>query len=241
MDQDHRADERIDSSVTEAGQAWVDGNDESPETPDAEIAVSNETPEPEGVEELNDQTADDSVVDEGRDAPPLDDAELDVPAVDAPELDAPELDAPESDAPELEAPALDAPEPDTSPLETVERDDSAPVEAAQADGGVLDAEDGPEHAAEPSSEPDRRAPVVPDNGYSRESYAIHATRSELPLFNVALTGRRDDSGWLSSLSRVLGGPDGPVGSPDAAAATAHAAIDRRTRTQPGRDEEPSAS
>ncbi|QHC71323.1 hypothetical protein [Rathayibacter sp. VKM Ac-2801] len=75
----------------------------------------------------------------------------------------------------------------------------------------------------------RRAPVVPDNGFSRESYAIHATRSELPLFSDALNAGRDDSGWLSSLSSTLAGPTGPVGSPDSAAEAAQAALDRRTR------------
>ncbi|QHC67710.1 hypothetical protein Q0F99_03995 [Rathayibacter oskolensis] len=72
--------------------------------------------------------------------------------------------------------------------------------------------------------PERRAPVVPDNGYSRESYAIHATRSELPLFSSALSGTRDDAGWLSSLSGMLGG-----GEPDAAATAAESAIERRRR------------
>lgn len=71
---------------------------------------------------------------------------------------------------------------------------------------------------------EKRSPVVPDNSYTRESYAIHATRSELPLFSDALTGRRDDAGWLSSLSGVLGG-----GDTDAAASAAQAAIDRRKR------------
>ncbi|PPH44627.1 hypothetical protein C5D09_12600 [Rathayibacter sp. AY1C9] len=75
----------------------------------------------------------------------------------------------------------------------------------------------------------RRTPVVPDNGFSRESYAIHATRSDLPLFSDALNAGRDDSGWLSSLSSTLAGPTGPVGSPDSAAETAQAALDRRTR------------
>jgi hypothetical protein len=75
----------------------------------------------------------------------------------------------------------------------------------------------------------RRTPVVPDNGFSRESYAIHATRSELPLFSDALNAGRDDSGWLSSLSSTLAGPTGPVGSPDSAAEAAQAALDRRTR------------
>lgn len=71
---------------------------------------------------------------------------------------------------------------------------------------------------------EKRAPVVPDNSFTRESYAIHATRSELPLFSDALTGRHDDAGWLSSLSGVLGGAD-----TDAAATAAQAAIDRRRR------------
>ncbi|PPH56616.1 MULTISPECIES: hypothetical protein [unclassified Rathayibacter] len=75
----------------------------------------------------------------------------------------------------------------------------------------------------------RRTPVVPDNGFSRESYAIHAARSDLPLFSDALNAGRDDSGWLSSLSSTLAGPTGPVGSPDSAAETAQAALDRRTR------------
>ncbi|SMH29126.1 hypothetical protein SAMN06295885_0268 [Rathayibacter oskolensis] len=70
----------------------------------------------------------------------------------------------------------------------------------------------------------RRASVVPDNGYSREDYAIHATRSELPLFSGALSGHRDDADWLSSLSGVIGG-----GDPDGAAAAADAAIERRRR------------
>ncbi|PPH12216.1 hypothetical protein C5C71_04565 [Rathayibacter sp. AY1C1] len=75
----------------------------------------------------------------------------------------------------------------------------------------------------------RRTPVVPDNGFSRESYAIHASRGDLPLFSDALNAGRDDSGWLSSLSSTLAGPTGPVGSPDSAAETAQAALDRRTR------------
>ncbi|PPG17473.1 hypothetical protein C5D36_04225 [Rathayibacter sp. AY1C6] len=75
----------------------------------------------------------------------------------------------------------------------------------------------------------RRTPVVPDNGFSRESYAIHAARSDLPLFSEALNAGRDDSGWLSSLSSTLAAPTGPVGSPDSAAETAQAALDRRTR------------
>ncbi|PPF12586.1 hypothetical protein [Rathayibacter sp. AY1A5] len=80
-----------------------------------------------------------------------------------------------------------------------------------------------------STRASRRTPVVPDNGFSRESYAIHATRSDLPLFSDALNAGRDDSGWLSSLSNTLAGPTGPVGSPDSAAETAQAALDRRTR------------
>lgn len=84
------------------------------------------------------------------------------------------------------------------------------------------------HSVEPD-EP-RRTPVTPDNGYSRESYAIHATRSELPLFNDALNGGRSDLSWLSSLSSMLGGSKGPVGSAEGAAAVAHAAIDRRLAT-----------
>jgi hypothetical protein len=71
---------------------------------------------------------------------------------------------------------------------------------------------------------EHRAPVVPDNGYSRESYAIHATRTELPLFSNALHGSRDDARWLSSLSGVLGS-----GDPEAAASAAQAAIERRRR------------
>lgn len=82
---------------------------------------------------------------------------------------------------------------------------------------------------------EKRAPVVPDNSYSRESYAIHATRSELPLFSDALTGRRDDAGWLSSLSGVLNG-----GESDAAAA-AQAAIARRTTRPRTAPEEPGAT
>ncbi|PPG54609.1 hypothetical protein C5C41_03810 [Rathayibacter sp. AY1E9] len=80
-----------------------------------------------------------------------------------------------------------------------------------------------------STRASRRTPVVPDNGFSRESYAIHAARSDLPLFSDALNAGRDDSGWLSSLSSTLAGPTGPVGSPDSAAETAQAALDRRTR------------
>lgn len=82
-------------------------------------------------------------------------------------------------------------------------------------------ESDPRDDARPS---DRRAPVVPDNGYSRESYAIHATRTELPLFSNALQGSRDDARWLSSLSSVLGS-----GDPEAAAVAAQAAIERRRR------------
>ncbi|KQQ05408.1 MULTISPECIES: hypothetical protein [unclassified Rathayibacter] len=77
---------------------------------------------------------------------------------------------------------------------------------------------------ESEAPPERRAPVVPDNGYTRESYAIHATRSDLPLFSSALTGDRDDADWLSSLSGMLGG-----GEPDAAATAAESAIERRRR------------
>ena len=62
--------------------------------------------------------------------------------------------------------------------------------------------------------------ATPD--YSREDYAIHATRSELPLFSEAVADRHDDSGWLSSLSSVLGRTQ-----KDAAAAAAQAALERR--------------
>ncbi|PPG97189.1 hypothetical protein C5C00_07265 [Rathayibacter rathayi] len=115
----------------------------------------------------------------------------------------------------------DSVEEDFAPVDSVEEDpagaDSAPVEAAEADS---------------DSAPARgRSPVVPDNGFTRESYAIHATRSELPLFTTALNGRRDDVGWLSSLSSVLAGPDGPIGSVDSTAAAAQVAIDRRTPRQ----------
>ncbi|MWV57617.1 hypothetical protein [Rathayibacter sp. VKM Ac-2754] len=81
-----------------------------------------------------------------------------------------------------------------------------------------------DRAADDERAPEKRAPVVPDNGYTREEYAIHATRSELPLFSDALSGRRDDAEWLSSLKGVLGG-----GKPDAAASAAESAIERRRR------------
>lgn len=87
---------------------------------------------------------------------------------------------------------------------------------AQHDGGPDSAEDR-QHS-------EKRTPVVPDNGYSRESYAIHATRSELPLFSDALTGSRDDTGWLASLSGVFG-----RGEPGTAATAAESAIERRKR------------
>lgn len=87
----------------------------------------------------------------------------------------------------------------------------------------------PQGQATDATRASRRSPVVPDNGYSRESYAIHAARSDLPLFAGALNEGRDDSGWLSSLSSTLAGSTGPVGSADSAAATAQAALDRRTR------------
>ncbi|MBF4461416.1 MULTISPECIES: hypothetical protein [unclassified Rathayibacter] len=83
---------------------------------------------------------------------------------------------------------------------------------------------------EGSAPAEGRAPVVPDNRYSRESYAIHATRSELPLFSDALTGRRDDAGWLSSLSSVLGG-EKASGEAETTAAAAQAAIERRRRRE----------
>jgi len=79
-------------------------------------------------------------------------------------------------------------------------------------------------SAERTTPAEHRSPVVPDNGYSRESYAIHATRTELPLFSNALQGSRDDARWLSSLSGVLSS-----GDPEAAATAAQAAIERRRR------------
>ncbi|QHC59936.1 hypothetical protein [Rathayibacter sp. VKM Ac-2760] len=64
--------------------------------------------------------------------------------------------------------------------------------------------------------------------YSREDYAIHATRSELPLFGEAVADRRDDSDWLSALSGVLGGTE-----KDTAATAARAALERRTGESSG--------
>jgi hypothetical protein len=103
--------------------------------------------------------------------------------------------------------------------------EAAQEQAAQEQTPVASRQEQAEDAARAS----RRTPVVPDNGFTRESYAIHATRSELPLFSDALNTGRDDSGWLSSLSSTLAGPSGPVGSPRSAAETAQAALDRRTR------------
>ncbi|PPI56548.1 hypothetical protein [Rathayibacter toxicus] len=71
------------------------------------------------------------------------------------------------------------------------------------------------------------APVAPDNRYSRESYAIHATRSELPLFSDALTDRRDDSTWRSSLSRVF--DKAAPGQSESTLAAAQAALERRSK------------
>lgn len=105
--------------------------------------------------------------------------------------------------------------------ENAETGDVVDVAETGSTGGSSDAA----HSAEPDDL--RQTPVTPDNGYSRESYAIHATRSELPLFNDALKGGRNDLSWVSSLSSVLGGSNGPVGSAEGAAAVAHAAIDRR--------------
>lgn len=114
----------------------------------------------------------------------------------------------------------------------VETAETADVAGAAETAEAEETGPGDSNDAAHSAEPDevRRTPVTPDNGYSRESYAIHATRSELPLFNDALNGGRSDVRWLSSLSSMLGGSKGPVGSAEGAAAVAHAAIDRRRST-----------
>ncbi|MCJ1674915.1 MULTISPECIES: hypothetical protein [unclassified Rathayibacter] len=75
---------------------------------------------------------------------------------------------------------------------------------------------------------DAATPDAETSDYSREDYAIHATRSELPLFADAVADRRNDSDWLSSLSGVLGGTE-----KDTAAAAAQAALERRARRTDG--------
>ncbi|QHF23303.1 hypothetical protein GTU73_04265 [Rathayibacter sp. VKM Ac-2804] len=75
---------------------------------------------------------------------------------------------------------------------------------------------------------DAATPDAETPEYSREDYAIHATRSELPLFAEAVADRRDDSDWLSALSGVLGRTE-----KDTAAAAAQAALERRASKPDG--------
>lgn len=63
--------------------------------------------------------------------------------------------------------------------------------------------------------------------WTREEYAIHARRSELPLFGQAVAGDRDDNGWLSKLSGSIGAATKAAADPTAA--QAKEALARRPR------------
>lgn len=54
--------------------------------------------------------------------------------------------------------------------------------------------------------------------WTREDYAIHARRSELPLFGAAVAGDRDDSSWLNKLSGSIGAATKAAADPTAARA-----------------------
>jgi hypothetical protein len=63
--------------------------------------------------------------------------------------------------------------------------------------------------------------------WSREEYAIHARRSELPLFGQAVAGDRDDNSWLNKLSGSIGAATKAAADPTAA--QAKDALSRRPR------------
>lgn len=67
--------------------------------------------------------------------------------------------------------------------------------------------------------------ATPTDEFSREDYAIHARRGELPLFGKAVAGERDDTGWISSLSGSIGAATKAASDP--ATAQAEKAISRR--------------
>ncbi|NQX11618.1 hypothetical protein HQQ80_08275 [Microbacteriaceae bacterium VKM Ac-2855] len=70
-------------------------------------------------------------------------------------------------------------------------------------------------------------PNPPHDEFSREDYAIHARRSELPLFGKAVAGGRDDSSWISALSGSIGSATKAAADPTIAKAAD--AISRRPR------------
>ncbi|NQX26379.1 hypothetical protein HQQ81_03325 [Microbacteriaceae bacterium VKM Ac-2854] len=63
--------------------------------------------------------------------------------------------------------------------------------------------------------------------WTREEYAIHARRSELPLFGAAVAGDRDDNSWLNKLSGSIGAATKAAADPTAA--QAKDALSRRPR------------